>query len=93
MIAKEAAEKLAGSAVFKEAEAVAPGFLNLKLSEEYLLNVVSGMAQEPKFGLELPETPKKIIIDYGGANVAKPLTPAPGGHRGEHQAHMPLCGS
>ncbi len=73
MIAKEAAEKLAGSAVFKEAEAVAPGFLNLKLSEEYLLNVVSGMAQEPKFGLELPETPKKIIIDYGGANVAKPL--------------------
>ena len=73
MIAKEAAEKLAGSAVFKEAEAVAPGFLNLKLSEEYLLNVVSGMAQEPKFGLELPETPKKIIIDYGGVNVAKPL--------------------
>lgn len=73
MIADGVAEKLAGSAVFKEAEAVAPGFLNLKLSEEYLLDVVNRMAQEPKFGLEAPEKLKKIIIDYGGANVAKPL--------------------
>ncbi len=73
MIANEVAEKLADSAVFKEAAAVAPGFLNLKISEEFLLNVVEQMAQESKFGLELPENPKKIIIDYGGANVAKPL--------------------
>ncbi len=72
MIANAVAEKLAGSAVFKEAAAVPPGFLNLKLSEEYLADVVNRMAKEPKFGLELPEK-KKIIIDYGGANVAKPL--------------------
>lgn len=73
MIANEVAEKLAVSAVFKDTAAVAPGFLNLKLSEEFLLNVVSRMAQEPKFGLELSENPRKIIVDYGGANVAKPL--------------------
>lgn len=73
MIANEVAEKLAGSAAFKEAAAAAPGFLNLKLSEDFLLSLVNRMAQEPKFGLELPESPKKIIIDYGGANVAKPL--------------------
>lgn len=73
MIANEVAEKLADSKVFKEAAAVAPGFLNLKLSEEYLLEVVKTMAAEPKFGLEKPEKTKKIIIDYGGANVAKPL--------------------
>ena len=73
MIANDVAEKLAGSEVFKEATAVAPGFLNLKLSEEYLLKVVDQMASEPKFGLEKPDKIKKIIIDYGGANVAKPL--------------------
>jgi len=73
MIANDVAEKLAGSEVFKEATAVAPGFLNLKLSEEYLLKVVDQMASEPKFGLEKPDKTKKIIIDYGGANVAKPL--------------------
>ncbi len=73
MIANDVAEKLADSKVFKEAAAVAPGFLNLKLSEEFLLEVVETMAAEPKFGLEAPEKIKKIIIDYGGANVAKPL--------------------
>ena len=73
MIANDVAEKLTDSEVFREAVAVAPGFLNLKLSESYLLKVVSQMAKEPKFGLEKPEKTKKIIIDYGGANVAKPL--------------------
>ncbi len=73
MIAKDVAEKLEGSSVFREAAAVAPGFLNLKLSEEFLLDVVKRMASEPKFGLEPPMEKKKIMIDYGGANVAKPL--------------------
>ena len=72
-IAGDVAEQLKDSKVFSEAVAVAPGFLNLKLSESYLLEVVSRMVSEPKFGLEVPENPKKIIIDYGGANVAKPL--------------------
>ncbi len=73
MIANEVAEKLADSKVFKEVVAVAPGFLNLRISESYLLEVVETMAADPKFGLEMPVSPKKIIIDYGGANVAKPL--------------------
>ena len=73
MIANEVAEKLKDSEAFKEAAAVAPGFLNLKLSEEYLLEQLKTMAKEPKFGLEKPAKVKKIIVDYGGANVAKPL--------------------
>ena len=73
VIAGEVAEKLAGSEVFAEAVAVAPGFLNLKISEDFLLKQLRQMAEEPKFGLEAPEKKKRIIIDYGGANVAKPL--------------------
>ena len=73
MIANDVAAKLEGSGVFKEVSAVAPGFLNLKLSEGYLLEIVKTMKREPKYGLEMPACPKKIIIDYGGANVAKPL--------------------
>ena len=73
MIANDVAEKLADSAVFKEAAAVAPGFLNLKVSEGFLLQYMEGMKQNEKFGLEMPEHPKKIMIDYGGPNVAKPL--------------------
>ncbi len=73
MIANEVAEQLKDSKVFKEAVAVAPGFLNLKMSESFLLEYMKGMAADEKFGLEMPENPKTIMVDYGGANVAKPL--------------------
>jgi arginyl-tRNA synthetase len=36
MIANDVAEKLADSKVFSEVSAVAPGFLNLKITEEFL---------------------------------------------------------
>ncbi len=73
MIANEVAEQLKDSKVFKEAVAVAPGFLNLKMDEAFLRQYIEGMAQDEKFGLEMPKQPKKVIIDYGGPNVAKPL--------------------
>lgn len=59
--------------VFKEAEAVMPGFINLKVSEDFLAGFMKEMAAAEKLGLEAPEKPETIIVDYGGANVAKPL--------------------
>ena len=73
MIANEVAAKLAESNVFAEVSAVAPGFLNLKIKEVFLKNYLTGMSESEKFGLDMPENPKKIIVDYGGPNVAKPL--------------------
>ena len=75
VIAGEVAKTLEGSKIFSAVEAVAPGFLNLKLSEEFLAGFVNGMMSEEKFGVENPEgeDKKTIIIDYGGPNVAKPL--------------------
>ncbi|MBR6380582.1 MAG: arginine--tRNA ligase [Lachnospiraceae bacterium] len=72
-IAGEVAEKLSGSAYFSEVAAVAPGFLNLKVSEGALAEYLKEVAADEKFGTPLPEKPLKIILDYGGANVAKPL--------------------
>lgn len=73
MIAGEVAEKLTDSKVFKEAVAVPPGFLNLKVSEEFLLEYIRAMRADEKFGMDMPAEPKKIIVDYGGPNVAKAL--------------------
>ena len=73
MIANDVAAQLAESTVFAEVNAVAPGFLNLKVKEEFLKTYLEGMASEDKFGLDMPENPKKIVIDYGGPNVAKAL--------------------
>lgn len=73
MIAGDVAAKLEGSKVFGEVQAVAPGFLNLKLNKTFLKTLLEEVAHDEKFGLEKPEKTKKIVIDYGGANVAKPL--------------------
>jgi arginyl-tRNA synthetase len=52
---------------------VAPGFLNLKVREEFLFSYLQQMEKEEHFGLEAPEKPQTFVIDYGGPNVAKPL--------------------
>ena len=73
MIAKEVAEKLQESAIFSGVEAVAPGFLNLKVKEAFLADYVKEMEKAEKFGAGEPGRGKKIVVDYGGPNVAKPL--------------------
>lgn len=73
MIARDAASGLENSPLFEEVNAVGPGFLNLKLRPGFLRDYLERMAGELKFGLEMPEKPRRIVIDYGGPNVAKPL--------------------
>ncbi|HJC25538.1 MAG TPA: arginine--tRNA ligase [Candidatus Eisenbergiella merdavium] len=73
MIAQGVAEALQENPVFAEVSAVAPGFLNLKLSEDFLSGYLNEMAASEKFGVGEPEKKETIIIDYGGPNVAKPL--------------------
>ena len=72
-IAEEVAARLSGSASFTMAEACRPGFLNLRLSGEYLAGYLEQMRTSERFGLEPVENPQRIILDYGGPNVAKPL--------------------
>lgn len=72
-IAGDVAATLADNSIFREVTAVPPGFLNINISEDYLTEYLKEMEADSRFGLEMPEKPKKVIIDYGGANVAKPL--------------------
>lgn len=73
MIANAVAEKLADSQVFSAVNAVMPGFLNMNLSEAFIAQYMREMQDAEKFGLEMPKHPHRIMIDYGGPNVAKPL--------------------
>ena len=72
-IAGEVVEKAKESAMFSEINAVMPGFINLRIAPEYLSGYMNRMAEDPKYGLEETKEPETIIVDYGGANVAKPL--------------------
>ena len=71
-IAKAVAEQLDKSD-YDLCEAVMPGFINLKLSGTFLANYLEAMRTEKDFGVEKIGAGKTIVVDYGGANVAKPL--------------------
>ena len=73
MIANDVVEKLKGNPVFSMADAVNPGFINLNLDEAFLGDYLRKMQADPDLSVEKVKEPKKIIIDYGGPNVAKPL--------------------
>ena len=54
-------------------DAVMPGFINLKLSGKFLAEYLEQMRTAPDFGVAKIGAGKTIVVDYGGANVAKPL--------------------
>ena len=73
MIADEVVGKLSGSSMFEKVESVKPGFININISAGYIADFVNSMSEKEKFGYEPQVTNKTVIVDYGGANAAKPL--------------------
>ncbi|MCF6221479.1 MAG: arginine--tRNA ligase [Robiginitomaculum sp.] len=55
------------------AEIAGPGFINLTPSAALVAQRVKELAGDPRTGVRDADKPAKIVIDYGGANVAKPM--------------------
>lgn len=72
-IASDVVERLKDDLAFEQIEAVPPGFINISVSGEIWMELLRKMMTEDRFGMETKGKPKKIVIDYGGPNVAKPL--------------------
>ena len=72
-IAGEIAGKLTRNPLFEKAEAVMPGFINIDISKEALCGFLERMQKTDRLGAAREEPAREIIVDYGGANVAKPL--------------------
>ena len=72
-IAEAVAAQLKDSTTIESAEVAGPGFLNIKVSGGFLSDYLGQMSKDDKLGAENPESPKTVVIDYGGPNVAKPL--------------------
>ena len=73
MIANDVVEKLQDKSIFESAKAVNPGFINLKLDRDFLASYLNQMTEDENLSVEKTGSPKTIVIDYGGPNVAKPL--------------------
>lgn len=57
---------------FDKVEFVRPGFINMTLSNKLINNLLRGMNNNEKFNIK-QEKEELYFLDYGGANVAKPL--------------------
>ena len=73
MIASDVAAKLQDTDIFSAAEAVNPGFINLRVREDYLAAHTEDMRRSDKLGVCGEQDTRTVVLDYGGPNVAKPL--------------------
>lgn len=72
MIAEEIVNELKQNDMFKEISVDGPGFINISLKEDYIATYI----EENFSNIDLKKynsNKKKILVDYGGPNVAKPL--------------------
>ena len=72
-IAAAVVEVLGTAPEFAAVEIAGPGFINLRLSDAALSARADEIAADPRLGAGRVATPRRILIDYGGPNVAKPM--------------------
>ena len=72
-IAQSIAEELKN---YPEIEAVSvdgPGFINIKLTNEFIAETMDKMAADERLGCGVVANPHKVVLDFGGPNVAKEM--------------------
>ncbi|MFP4697768.1 MAG: arginine--tRNA ligase [Eubacteriales bacterium] len=72
-IAQDVVAALEDVEVFKDVSIAGPGFINLNIEDSFLIKYLKDMNNDESYGCSKSEDPNTIMIDYGGANVAKPL--------------------
>ncbi|QDU47014.1 Arginine--tRNA ligase [Symmachiella dynata] len=54
-------------------EVAGPGFINLKLRDEWLETAINNLINDERLGVEPVAQPRNFIVDYSAPNVAKPM--------------------
>ncbi|MCK9589582.1 MAG: arginine--tRNA ligase, partial [Terrimicrobiaceae bacterium] len=54
-------------------EVAGAGFLNFRLEPEFIASGIQALAGDPRLGVPLAKSPRKIVLDFSSPNVAKPM--------------------
>jgi len=57
----------------EKVEVAGPGFVNLRLSNDFLASRLADLANDPRLGVEETAEKRSIVVDFSSPNVAKPL--------------------
>lgn len=71
-IANDIVESLKEDYRFTNVNVAGNGFINVTINNDYLIECMNKMIENVYNNIDLPEK-RKIVVDYGGANVAKML--------------------
>lgn len=72
-IAGRVAARLTDLPLIEAVEIAGPGFINLKVASAALAGRAAEVAADPRAGAALAAAPRRVVVDYGGPNVAKPM--------------------
>ncbi len=72
-VAQSVVDRLGHPEVFREVSLAGPGFINLTLTDRFLAAHAQAMAEDGCLGCAPVSTPRRIVLDYGGPNIAKPM--------------------
>ena len=73
IIAEEIIKHIDAEDVFAKLEVAKPGFINMTLAPKFLANTTDKFLNSVKFGAQNYLSAKKVVLDFGGPNVAKPM--------------------
>jgi arginyl-tRNA synthetase len=72
-IAQQIVERLPVGDVLEKPEIAGPGFINLRLRNEWLARQLQAMAVDERLAVTRVDQPRVYVIDYSSPNVAKPM--------------------
>ncbi len=72
-IAEAVAARLAGDPRLASVELAGPGFINLRVADAALAARASEIALDERSGAGVVDAPRRVLVDYGGPNVAKEM--------------------
>ncbi|WP_342236812.1 arginine--tRNA ligase [Inquilinus sp. OTU3971] len=72
-IAQRIADRLAADPDFDRVSLAGPGFINLSLTDVAIATHADAQAQDERLGVPRTDPPRRVVLDYGGPNVAKPM--------------------
>jgi arginyl-tRNA synthetase len=72
-VAAEVAAHLDVADMCLEPEVSGPGFINLRLRDDWIAGQATGQLADPRLGVAGARLARRVVVDYSGPNVAKEL--------------------
>jgi len=72
-LASEVIERVDVSDFCQVPEVAGPGFINIRVRDDYLARLLTAAAGDPRLGVPTTDKPRTYVIDYSAPNVAKPM--------------------